>query len=95
MLSYNFMKDIMAPKLAHNWERFGLAVKLTAAQLQEIRENNSTHSENHSRLFCDVVLLWSTKQPCPFTWSSLIRALQSDGLQEYQLASELMKEHYV
>ena len=64
------MKQLkIAPKLAEKWESFGLAVGLSLSQINEIKDNNI--NEDNMRAFCDVVMVWSTEQPTPFTWYNL------------------------
>ncbi len=81
------MKTSIAPLIAHKWEAIGQALGLTQEQIQEIKENNT----NSDRAFCDVVMVWSTEQPLPFTWEGLVRVLHSTHVQEYGLAEELKK----
>ena len=86
-LSYNFMKTSIAPRIAEKWQTIGQALGLTQKQIREIKEN----STNNHRAFCDVVMVWSTEQPLPFTWEGLERVLHSTYVQEYQLAEELKR----
>ena len=74
------MKYEMAPKLADKWERFGQAVGLSPSQIREIKENNI--NEDNLRSFCDVVMIWYTEQPTPFTKYNLSHLLKSHKLIE-------------
>ena len=61
--------DHVIPEISHKWYEFGSALAITPLQLEEIK--NHPGDRNH-HAFADIIQIWQTEYPCPFTWETLI-----------------------
>ena len=80
--------DHIVSQIPQKWFEFGSALTITPPQMEEIKEN---HSSNGPSAFVDVIQIWQTKYPRPFTWETLIVVLESSTVNEPQLVQQLIE----
>uniref|UniRef100_A0A1X7TWM5 Death domain-containing protein n=1 Tax=Amphimedon queenslandica TaxID=400682 RepID=A0A1X7TWM5_AMPQE len=80
-LTHKDLSIYVIPYLTEKWREVGLALALTPPQLDDIEENNQGIS--------DVFQLWEDFATRPFTWETLLNALKSSIVNEFNLANQL------
>ena len=83
--------DHIVSQIPHKWYEFGCALAITPPQMEEIKEN---HSSNGNRAFADVIQIWQTEEPYPFTWETLVMVLESSTVNEPQLLQQVSMENF-
>ena len=91
-LTYKFLMDHIVSEIPLKWFEFGSALAITPPQMEEIKEN---HSSNENSAFADVIQIWQTEYPRPFTWETLVMVLQSSTVNEPQLVQHLIELNQV
>ena len=81
-LTYKFLMDHIVSEIPLKWYEFGSALAITPPQMEEIKEN---HPSNENRAFADVIQIWQTEEPRPFTFETLVMVLESSTVNEPQL----------
>ena len=84
--------DHIVFEIPHKWYEFGSALAITPPQMEEIKEN---HPSNENHAFADVIQIWQTEYPRPFTWKTLVMVLESSTVNEPQLVQEVIKLNQV
>ena len=84
--------DHIVSQISHKWFEFGSALAITPPQMEEIKEN---HLGNENRAFADVIQIWQTEYPRPFTWETLKMVLESSTVNEPQLVQHLIELNQV
>ena len=84
--------DHIVSQIPRKWFEFGSAIAITPPQMEEIKEN---HSSNENRAFADVIQIWQTEYPRPFTWETLVMVLESSTVNEPQLVQHLIELNQV
>ncbi|XP_019857419.1 PREDICTED: uncharacterized protein LOC109585735 [Amphimedon queenslandica] len=80
-LTHKDLSIYVIPYLTEKWREVGLALALTPPQLDDIEENSQGIS--------DVFQLWEDLATRPFTWETLLNALRSSIVNEFNLANQL------
>ena len=80
--------DHIVSEIPYKWYEFGSALAITPPQMEEIKEN---HPSNGNRAFADVIQIWQTEEPRPFTWETLVMILESSIVNEPQLVPNQVK----
>ena len=84
--------DHIGSQIPLKWFEFGSALAITPPQMEEIKEN---HPSNTNQAFADVIQIWQTEYPRPFTWETLVMVLESSAVNEPQLVQQLIELNQV
>ena len=84
--------DHIVSQIPLKWFEFGSALAITPPQMEEIKEN---HPSNGNNAFVDVIKIWQTEKPRPFTWETLMMVLESSTVNEPQLVQQLIELNQV
>ena len=83
--------DALQHKVAHKWKTLGIFLKIPTGRLDNIE------AKHHDPEDClrEMLQVWLKQVQPPPTWASIIKALNSDSLEEQQLAKELREKYAV
>jgi len=81
-------RQIRAAKVQGKWKQIGLALGLSPATLQGIREE---HSQDNRRLY-STLNTWVNEKKLQTTWRILVNTLRSEDVNESTLADRLLAE---
>ena len=85
------MRDLanrVAAVIPHQWKKVAVQLELTKGEIKTIQKDED---ESFDR-FMAVIYQWKQSLRRPFTWATLVSALQSSSVNEVQLANELHRE---
>ena len=79
--------NLVAAKIQDKFYQFGTAVRLNDSFLR------SLYDDYHDSLVRFIVILnrWKDNDPDTYTWSTVIKVLQSDAIGAYTVAQDIIK----
>ena len=81
------LSDLMnevAAKIPNKWHQLGIALKLSDGDLSSSDARLGSHEH-----FSSVFTTWKKKQTSPYTWWTLVQALQAPIVGENKLAKDI------
>ena len=85
------MRDLLeqvASKVKDKWKLMGFSLNLEQDQLNTISQNCT---DSASSGYSEVFSAWEKTQPMPFTWATIVEALESLIVGENNLARDIVK----
>ena len=84
----NLMNDVAAV-IPAKWRLVGVQLKLPNGTLDEIQAQNAGKPDECKLSFEQVLARWRSLGTSPYTWETMINALNSPAVGEVKLAKEL------
>ena len=75
----------VAAVIPHQWKKVAIQLELTQGDIKTIQKDEDESFDQ----FMAVMYQWEKSLRRPFTWTTLVTALQSPSVNETQLANEL------
>ena len=83
------LSDLMnevASKVPSKWRQISIQLGLTLNDQERFMD---VTSGDHNQCFTSVFKVWKSRETRPYTWSTVIEALESPAVDEMRLAREL------
>ena len=78
----------VAAVIPDKWNKLAVQLELSRGEIKAIQKDEDDVFEK----FMAVLYQWKKTQSKPFTWSTLVSALQSQSVNEVELADQLYQE---
>ena len=72
------------------WKLVGIQLLFTVSELDAIEMKRG---RDPMRCYCDMLIAWKRGLRLPFTWETVVRVLESSGVEEKSLANQLRRKY--
>ena len=80
----------VAASTKSKWKQVGIQLLFTMSELDAIEMKRG---RDPMRCYCDLLIAWKRGLRQPFTWETIVRVLESSGIEENRLANQLRRKY--
>lgn len=86
------LANMVAFKVSSKWRLIGVQLELPTYVLNDIQSQVAREPDSNMHAFELILEKWKTLQTSPYTWHTLIEALESPAVGEMEVAADLRKK---